>query len=249
MIILAHRGACWYAPENTMAAFDKAVEVGASDMEFDVHLSKDGVPVVIHDDTVDTTTDGSGLVAQMTLAQLEALDAGTWYSPRFAGQRIPTLAEVLERYAGKIGMFVEVKANRPELAHEVVGLLKKYRQESRSAVISFHRPVVEVVRKVDSTLRVGYLTTGVQPRLVDEAARLGCHLVGIHLSMEHPETPVLVRRAHERGLKVLGWGMVMARDLRLALKVGFDYLSSDLPDQVAPMMETWKKEGRAHERV
>ena len=93
---IAHRGASRVAPANTLAAFEKAAELGADGIELDVHLSADGVPVVIHDFTVDATTDGSGRVGDLTLTRLKELDAGSSFSLDFAGERIPTLAEVLD---------------------------------------------------------------------------------------------------------------------------------------------------------
>src|SRR5688500_16528220 len=101
MLVIAHRGASSYAPENTLAAFDLAIEMGARHLELDVHLTRDDHVVVIHDDTVDRTTGGVGPVAEQTLAELKSLDAGSWFGEKFAGQRIPTFAEVLERYAGR----------------------------------------------------------------------------------------------------------------------------------------------------
>src|SRR5215218_3697295 len=90
-LIVGHRGAMGYAPENTFAAYERAVALGADAVECDVHLSADGVPVVIHDHTLDRTTSGRGLVRDHTLAQLRALDAGAFFGPEFAGQRLPTL--------------------------------------------------------------------------------------------------------------------------------------------------------------
>ena len=107
---IAHRGASAVAPPNTLAAFSKAAELGADGIEFDVHLSADGVPVVIHDFTVDATTDGHGRVAGLTVAQLKQLDAGSAFDPAFAGERIPTLEEVLRFVGGALLLNVELKS-------------------------------------------------------------------------------------------------------------------------------------------
>src|SRR5690606_11528357 len=109
MKVTAHRGASAYAPENTMAAFEMALEMGADGIELDVQMSRDGHLVVIHDPTLERTTDGSGLVAQYTLAELRRVDAGAWFDERFRGQRIPTLAEVFELVRGKALLNVELK--------------------------------------------------------------------------------------------------------------------------------------------
>src|SRR5919197_4354903 len=99
-LVVGHRGAMGYAPENTLASFELAVEQGADVVELDVHLSRDGQVVVIHDEQLDRTTDGRGLVGDRTLDELKRLDAGSWFDPRFAGQRIPTLHEVLAWASG-----------------------------------------------------------------------------------------------------------------------------------------------------
>src|SRR3989442_1449681 len=97
-LVVAHRGASARAPEHTIAAFELAVASGADALELDVHLSKDGQPVVIHDFTLERTTDGSGLIAEHTVRALKRLDAGRWHDEAFRGQRVQTLAEVLERF-------------------------------------------------------------------------------------------------------------------------------------------------------
>src|SRR5262245_8426473 len=97
-MVIAHRGASSYATENTLAAFDRALEMGVRHIELDVDFTSDGHIVVIHDDTVDRTTNGSGPVTSHTLAALRALDAGSWFGDKFSGEQIPTFHEVLERY-------------------------------------------------------------------------------------------------------------------------------------------------------
>jgi len=107
--VIAHRGASAYAPENTLPAFEKAVELGADWFELDCTLSKDGAIIVIHDDSVDRTTGTVGAVRDLTLAELKALDAGSWYGPDFAGEPLPTLEEALDLARGRIGVYVEIK--------------------------------------------------------------------------------------------------------------------------------------------
>ncbi len=107
----AHRGASHEAPANTLAAFLLAVDLGADGIEFDVHLSKDGHAVVIHDFDVSATTDGQGLVRAKTLAELKELDAGSWFDPVFAGQRIPTLQEVIDAVGHRLLLNIELKTS------------------------------------------------------------------------------------------------------------------------------------------
>lgn len=107
--IIGHRGAPSEAPENTLSSFELAIRQGADLVELDLHLSADEQLVVIHDDTVDRTTDGTGAVGDLSFAELRVLDAGSWMHPKFCGERIPTLAEALELSAGRAGLVVELK--------------------------------------------------------------------------------------------------------------------------------------------
>src|SRR5207247_1736958 len=108
-LIVGHRGAMGYAPENTFASYERAVALGVDAVECDVHLSADGVPVVIHDHTLDRTTDGRGPVRDHTLEQLKRLDAGAWRGAEFAGQRLPTLDELLGWCASRVPLPIELK--------------------------------------------------------------------------------------------------------------------------------------------
>jgi glycerophosphoryl diester phosphodiesterase len=108
--VIAHRGASAYAPENTLAAFELAVDMKADWYELDCLLAKDDTVIVSHDNDVDRCTDGKGLITEKTLAELKALDAGTWYDPKFAGERLPTLAESLAMAKDRIGVYVEIKS-------------------------------------------------------------------------------------------------------------------------------------------
>jgi len=122
--VIAHRGASAYAPENTLAAFALAAEQGADWFELDCTLSKDGEVIVIHDDDVERTTGGTGKVADLTLAELKALDAGSWFDPKFAGEKLPTLGEALDLAKGRIGVYIEIKdsADDRRLSNEILKL-------------------------------------------------------------------------------------------------------------------------------
>ncbi len=174
--IIAHRGHSAAAPENTPAAFRAAAAMDGVDLiECDVRLSADGVPVIIHDRTVERTTDGTGEVSELSLDQLRGLDAGSWFAPQFAGQRIPTLAEYLDAISGKTPL-IEVKdpAAAPRVAVELDrrGLLE-------SAVVqSFHLEALGRLRRERPTLRLGCLVV-VPPeaQVRRQAAALGIDLL------------------------------------------------------------------------
>src|SRR5918911_1481417 len=152
---LAHRGASALAPENTIEAFRLAVEAGAGGLELDVHMTRDGHIVVIHDATVDRTTSGTGAVSEMTLDELRMLDAGHNFSPdggptrpyRGRGVRVPTLGEVLEGFPG-VAVNIEIKARTPGIEETVLGVLREANALGRALVVSTPHDIVKRFRKL-----------------------------------------------------------------------------------------------------
>jgi glycerophosphoryl diester phosphodiesterase len=137
-VVAAHRGACRYAPENTVRAFEEAISRGARAIELDVHLTGDGELVVIHDALVDRTTDGRGAVASLTTGEVGGLDAGSWYSPDFAGERVPTLDQVLRLTAGRARLNIELKSVPPgPVAAKVVDAVTEHGAADRAVLMSF----------------------------------------------------------------------------------------------------------------
>lgn len=135
-VVAAHRGAKRLAPENTISAFEKALSLGAAALELDTHLTSDGQVVVVHDSHVDRTTDGNGPVRSMTALDIAALDAGSWLSPEFVGERIPTLAQVLELTTGRARLNIELKSWSRDAA-QVIDLVRRHDAVDRSLVMSF----------------------------------------------------------------------------------------------------------------
>lgn len=169
MWIYAHRGASGELPENTLASFVRAVEVGSYGVELDVHLSRDGVPVVIHDSTVDRTTNGSGDVAEINVADLKSLDAGN-------GQTIPTLTEVLDVVAGKAHVDIEVKAAR---AAEAVLLEVARHAELNWVMSSFDHDLLRYVRSVEARVELWPLTPGASDDALEAARDIGSPVLAI----------------------------------------------------------------------
>lgn len=162
-IVIAHRGASAYYPENTMAAFKGALEMEAEMIELDVMLSKDGVPVVFHDATLEDHSTGSGRLADYTLSQLQELDAGSWFDSSFAGQKIPTLEEVLAFASGKIALNIEIKTEA--VSDEVMGgveeksleLVKKYNMEDYVLFSSFDYRAIAHLKALDPDMPAAIL--------------------------------------------------------------------------------------------
>lgn len=162
--VIAHRGASAYAPENTLASFERAVEMGADWFELDCLLAKDGAVVVSHDNDVDRCTDGTGNITEKTLAELKALDAGSWYDAKFAGERLPTLTEALDLAKDRVGVYVEIKSMADdgpamEQLRRMVGITKTLNQDTKSGLVEVAATSgnrnVELTRATIAVIRAG----------------------------------------------------------------------------------------------
>lgn len=159
-LVIAHGGASAAAPENTIAAFERALADGADAIALAVHLSRDGHPVVIHDGTLERTTNGSGPVREHTMRELKRLDAGAWRGPAFAGQRLQTLQEVLERFRGRARFWIEPKGGSdiyPDIEERIVGLLEVYDAVDGALVQSFDHATLGRLRAFSRELSLGVL--------------------------------------------------------------------------------------------
>jgi len=230
---IAHRGASVAAPPNTLAAFEKAAEMGADGIEFDVHLSADGVPVVIHDFSVDNTTDGSGPVAGMTLAQLERLDAGSSFDPAFAGQRIPTLKKVLETFGDQLLLNIELKnfgLRDNGLERTVIAQIEQHELHSRVIISSFNPISLHRVKKIAPHIPVGLLYAPTLPLPLRRAwlAPLFPH------EARHPERRMADARhvawAREHGYRVNVWTVNDPDEMRHLIGLGVYGIITDVPD-------------------
>ncbi|WP_080846945.1 glycerophosphodiester phosphodiesterase [Cytobacillus gottheilii] len=160
---IAHRGASGYCPENTLAAFDMAVEMKADYIELDLQLSKDGEIVVIHDLKLDRTTNGKGRVIDYTYEELRQLDAGSWYSNKYTGERILTFDEVLNKYKNKIGLLIELKkpSVNPGIEEMVASVLEKHNWQSfgenQIIIQSFEQAAMKKMTSLLPGLPIGVL--------------------------------------------------------------------------------------------
>jgi glycerophosphoryl diester phosphodiesterase len=227
-LIMGHRGAMGTAPENTMASFKQAVELGVEAIELDVHLSKDGKLVVIHDETVDRTTDGTGEVAELTLAELKALDAGSSFDPKFAGERIPTLEEVLAWAKDVVPVVIEVKFNKhlQQIVQATVAEVERLGAADRVAVISFDHNVSFGVKSLRPNIITAalYVSRPVDPVGVATAAKAD----GL-LPMWGLLTPDQVEKAHAAKLWVGCWAPNTEAELKHAIAMGADMIGTNFP--------------------
>ena len=154
---IAHRGASSYAPENTHAAFDMAINMGVKHIELDVHSSKDGHLVVIHDDTLNRTTNGNGNVTDYTLKELKALDAGSWFDHKYSGERLCTLEEILVEYKSAVHLHVEIKGNTPNLAQKTCDMIRSFKAIEKTIITSFWMPRLVATREYAPEIKTGWL--------------------------------------------------------------------------------------------
>lgn len=156
---IAHRGASALAPENTLASFEKAIELGFDYIELDVRLSKDKQLVVIHDANVMRTTDGEGLIEDLTVKEIKKLDAGSWFSPAYAGERIPLLNEVLKEVSGKTGIIIEMKSpeNQPGMTEILASMLNSFKPDNEIKVQSFHINEIKKFHQLAPEIPAGLL--------------------------------------------------------------------------------------------
>jgi glycerophosphoryl diester phosphodiesterase len=231
-VIYAHRGASAYAPENTLAAFKLALQQGADAIELDAKLSVDGEVVVFHDQTIDRTTNGTGKLAEKTLSELKALDAGAWYSMEFTGERIPTLDEVFEQVGRRLFINVELTnyaTPNDDLVQKVIELVRKHHLEEGVLFSSFHPVNLIKARRLLPGVPVGILAMEGGP------GALARSFVGrwVAPAFVHPYltdvTDRWIQRQHEAGRKVNVWTVNDPNDLRALLRWGADGIITDDP--------------------
>lgn len=234
--IVAHRGASGHAPENTFAAFELAVQLGAGLIETDLHLTRDARFVAIHDATLERTTNGRGAVRDHTLAELHELDAGMWFDRQFAGQRIPTLEEILA-FARKHDtvFYLEIKYDSAwGMHHALVGALESADNAARTIVISFDASTLAAVRRPNAAIVIGLLVEGAKGDPVKAALDAGARQLCPRADMVTRE---LVEEAHRAGLHVVTWTVNDADKMRAVIDMGVDGIMTDLPDRLRAVIE------------
>ncbi len=238
--VIAHRGFSDRAPENTLAAFRQALEVGADMIELDVHLSKDGEIVVIHDADLSRTTNGKGQVRDLTLAQLKKLDAGTSFSVDFAGALIPTLTEVLELVAGRMLLNIEIKVTgeiRGGVTEKVLTLIGEKRLGNQVIISSFDPRALLHSREIDPGVRTASIYNEALHRQkgpVEIMEEVG----SVAFNLDHDEvTADIVAESHARGRPVAVYTVDERSRMRSLIASGIDALFTDRPDVMIALVK------------
>lgn len=222
---IGHRGACGHAPENTLLSMRKALELGVHGFEFDIQMSKDGEPVVIHDETLERTTSGKGNVSDYTWQELQQFEAGK-------GEKIPTLRNVLDMVDKRCRLFIELKAPGSEAA--VADILKHYVEQmgwtyEQLYICAFDHLQIAAIKKFDPGFRTCALIAGIPVTLAAIASEAGAWSINPNI---HHINKALVEDAHRRNLKVLTWTANTPAQIAKAKSLGVDGIFSDFPEKI-----------------
>jgi len=228
-LLIGHRGYPAKFPENTLASFEGALQAGCDMIELDVTLTKDRKVVVIHDDTLDRTTSGKGPVKNHALSDIRALDAGSWFNPRFAAQRVPELSEVMELTEGRCMLNIEIKESAHEagfpadaIEHQVVNRVKSSGAKDRVIISSFEKQILVRIAAMTDPPAVAYISDHGADRSLLEM------LLAMKAFSWHPRFKVLTRdqvdMLHAAGLKVFPWTINTREEAERVLAMGVDGL-------------------------
>lgn len=237
-IIIGHRGAAGEAPENTLGSFGLAVEQGAEALELDIHESADGALIVCHDASVDRTTNGQGLISLMTQEELQKLDAGSWFSPHFAGEKLPILEEVFALIPQNILINIEVKcAYSSRLEQRLLELLQQFGRLHNVIVSSFDHKILVRLKQAEPELKIGLLYTA-----NFQSHRRMAESVGVEVFSLHPYYRLIdaedVQDAIQNGLYVYPYTINEDEDLRKALDAGVSGIITDYPGRLKALRDT-----------
>ncbi len=244
MIRIAHRGASGSAPENTLAAFKKAIEIGTDAVELDLHRTADDEIVAIHDATLDRTTNLHGPVNQATLVDIKRADAGAWFDVEFTGEPIPTLTETLECIALKTLPVLEIK--EPDIGEAVIEKIREFELSvqnggnpinilGRVIIISFHASVLKTVREMEPYISTGWLigsqdSDASPAQLCEQLCTLGSRILNVNHLMITSEFAYQVRR---RGITLWCWTVDDIARMRELKRFGVHGITSNYPERFA----------------
>jgi glycerophosphoryl diester phosphodiesterase len=242
LLVIAHRGASALAPENTMASFQRALAAGADMIELDVHLSADNEVMVIHDPTLNRTTNGRGRVRDHSYRELSKLDAGTWFAEKFAGERIPLLAEVLELVQMPTKVNIELKgspAHYSQLAARVVQTIRNCRAAKQTVVTSFDMDYLKAINKLAPEIQLGeihYLHFPFKWR--HQSKHIASEINPLWLFV----TRGFVEKAHSNGMKFNPWTTANRYIVKRLLRLKVDGLITNNPQKLIAQLTAIRRD-------
>ena len=233
MKIFAHKGASGYAPENTLIAIKKAIEMKVDGIEIDIQLTRDGRIVLMHDWKVDRTTTGRGYVYELDFDYIRTLDAGQWFTKDFIGEVVPTLEEVLDILPQDMMLNIEIKdtaRHHSKIEEKLLEVLKKYPDKFENIIVSsFHHDKIKKLQELEPKLKLALLTNS---EFIEIEKYLSNN--GLKPYSYHPELDLISKKdveiLHENGIKVFVWTVNKEEDLAYLEKLGVDGVITNYPD-------------------
>ncbi|WP_174613671.1 glycerophosphodiester phosphodiesterase [Virgibacillus ihumii] len=241
--IIAHRGASRSAPENTMSAFELAYQSGAEGIETDVQLTKDNVPVIMHDERLKRTTNGTGYIKDYTLSQLQQLDAGTWFSTKFSGETIISLHELLQWLRNKqLYLNIELKNNKIDyknLENIVVDMISQFQLQNRTTISTFNPKSVRRLSTIANQIDIAFLTSKRRKRLVENAKLLGASAVHIKYPLLSNR---LIQQCKQENIPVRVYTVNSTNRMQRCFDYGSDGIFTDIPEQALQCREQFNNQ-------
>ena len=236
-LICAHRGASGYAPENTLAAIRMAMEMGAGMCEIDVQQTADDHLVLLHDDSLERTTNGTGFLWQKTLAELKTYEAGSWFNSKFAGEPLPTLEEAMALVRGRMKLNIEVKLHGHErdVARLVVDTIRRKKFENECIVTSFGHQVADEIKTLAPELQVGYIFGR-----EDHHEGVFTGPVDLLSANHHLVDADFMQKARAAGKQVHAWTVNEKPLMRRLLTLGVDAIITNYPDRLMEVVKEGK---------
>jgi glycerophosphoryl diester phosphodiesterase len=251
-LVFAHQGGEGIRPSNTLLAFDHAVQLGADVLDADMHITKDGVLVLMHDETLDRTTNGTGFIRDMTFAEIEKLDAAYRFSAddgktfpfRGTGVTVPALESLFQKHPN-LHYGIEIKQTPPEVAIPFCALIRKYNMQDKVLVSSFRKANMDAFRRTCPEVATSAVEDEVRVIFFAHLAGLHGLVTPAYQSLQIPEsgggfqllTPQFIAAAHARGLQVQPWTINDEADLRRIMTLGVDGINTDFPDRLLAIRE------------
>jgi len=238
-IIIAHRGGAKLAPENTIAAFKNAINIGVDMIEIDVHLSKDSEVIVIHDDALDRTTNGKGAIKDLTLEEIKKYDAGSWFNTTFKNEKVSTLAEVLNSINGQAKLLIEIKSGDekyPGLEKKVVEAIKEKNALDWVVVQSFNENSILRIKEMYPELSTYYLMGNSFNEFYDDLEKKMASNESFEKRFNGvaPRHSLLdadkVKLLHKAGFGVYTYTVNDSEDIQKVIEIGVDGIITDVPD-------------------
>lgn len=245
--VISHRGANKYAPQNTLPAFEKSVQIGVDGFETDVHITKDGQLILCHNYTIDETSNGKGKISQMTLEELEKYDFGSYFSPKYKGTKIPRLEEFLSFVETTDISVLNIELKSPEenetaIVSETIRLVKEHNLFDKLIISSFDPKLLVEAKEIDADCKTGFLyspdkKTTYKNRMISRpieyAKSIGVDaLHPIHFFVDEK----YVKKAHEAGLMVNPWTVDSLKAIEKMIRCGVDGIITNFPDVVSGLL-------------